>query len=136
MLIGHPEDVRRLSVYQYHFLDDLSFVRKPGEVFEESKQTDLDAYIDKVRQHFKDAGWEGDGQIGIIWLPPFVHLSMPVVSRTHGVLISGMSNNRTMARRGWLLTRLLISTGWVSKTRGGRQILTSERALCLLLASD
>jgi hypothetical protein len=72
MLIGHPEDVRRLSVYQYHFLDDLSFVRKPEEVFDESKQTDLDAYIDKVRQHFKDAGWEGDGQIGIIWLPPFV----------------------------------------------------------------
>jgi hypothetical protein len=72
MLIGHPDDARRLSVYQYQFLDDLSFVRKPEEVFDESKQTDLDAYIDKVRQHFKDAGWEGDGQIGIIWLPPFV----------------------------------------------------------------
>jgi hypothetical protein len=72
MLIGHPDDVRRLSVYQYHFLDDLSFVRKPEEVFDESKQSDLDAYIDKVRQHFKDAGWEGDGKIGIIWLPPFV----------------------------------------------------------------
>ena len=72
MLIGLPDDVRRLSVYQYHFLDDLSFVRKPEEVFDESKQTDLDAYIDRVRQHFKDAGWEGDGKIGIIWLPPFV----------------------------------------------------------------
>src|SRR5208337_3016374 len=72
MLIGHPDDVRRLSVYQYHFLDDLSFVRKPEEVFDESKQADLDAYIDGVRQHLKDAGWEGDGKIGIIWLPPFV----------------------------------------------------------------
>jgi hypothetical protein len=32
----------------------------------------VDALLDAVSALFKENGWEGDGNIGLIWLPPFV----------------------------------------------------------------
>jgi len=32
-----------------------------------------DDILSALRAKFKSAGWEGDGEIGLIWLPPFVH---------------------------------------------------------------
>jgi hypothetical protein len=36
-----PTDAKRLVVQRYHFLDDLSFVRNPADVFHDSEQSDL-----------------------------------------------------------------------------------------------
>lgn len=69
-----PSDIKTvpgMTVCQYHFLDDLSFVRRPQDVFD-LPASDLDEYVEAVKRRFKEAGWEGDGTIGIIWLPPFV----------------------------------------------------------------
>jgi hypothetical protein len=65
---------RGLYVYQYQFLDDLSFIQKPSEVsvFADMATADLDRLVSSVREQFSTAGWEGDGEIGVIWLPPFV----------------------------------------------------------------
>lgn len=55
-------------VYSYMFIDDLSFIQKP----EVLGFPDLNDTIEHVRARFLDAGWEGDGDIGVFWLPPFV----------------------------------------------------------------
>lgn len=59
-------------VYEYTFLDDLQFIRPPEEVFADYDYVRLKTVIEAVKKRFLDAGWEGDGDIGILWLPPFV----------------------------------------------------------------
>jgi hypothetical protein len=68
-----PEEIPNLHVYQYHHLDDLSFVRKPEDVFSDTlSPTDFNRLMEAVKERFLKAGWEGDGSFGIIWLPPFL----------------------------------------------------------------
>jgi len=59
-------------VYEYTFLDDLQFIKPPEEVFAYEDPIRRNVVIDTVKKRFLDAGWEGDGDIGILWLPPFV----------------------------------------------------------------
>ncbi len=71
-------------VYVYTFLDDLSFVRNPFEHFQYEDEYRIKDAIHLVSKKFKEHGWEGDGEIGIIWLPPFVDLG---VHDTYGTYI-------------------------------------------------
>lgn len=57
--------VKDMFVYEYTFLDDLSFIKPIEEYF----NTD---YKDALEELFKNNGWEGDGEIGVIWFPPFI----------------------------------------------------------------
>jgi hypothetical protein len=70
-------------IYSYCFLDDLTFIHKPTPVNEEWRNNspfpeidNLDEVIASVKQRFLKEGWEGDGEIGIIWLPPFVDIGI------------------------------------------------------------
>ncbi len=68
-------DVRQLSrffVYQYTFLDDDAFILDPFDYFIQESRESIEEFIQGVRQLFIRSGWEGDGDIGLIWLPPFV----------------------------------------------------------------
>jgi hypothetical protein len=67
-----PEIVRGYYIYTYTFLDDLSFIRSPEDVFEYEEPEKVEAFVQEVRKRFLESGWEGDGKIGIIWFPPFV----------------------------------------------------------------
>ena len=67
-----PKEVPGLYVYRYHHLDDLSFIRKPSDVFRELGPRELERLVEAVKTRFLVAGWEGDGNLGLIWLPPFV----------------------------------------------------------------
>lgn len=65
------DDVDDFYVYSFHHIDVHSFERLPWEV--------LDATSDQVRllTHqlealFRAHGWEGDGDVRLLWLPPFV----------------------------------------------------------------
>ena len=62
----------RMFVYQYTFLDDLSSIRNPYEHFSNEPKHIVDNLITKIGELFERNGWEGDGDIGLIWLPPFV----------------------------------------------------------------
>ena len=99
MHIGSPEHASKLNVYQYHFLDDLSFLRSPHEVFTESAKGEIDAYLAALRHRLTSAGWEGDGKFGIIWFPPFVDIG---IEDTWGIYVWHVkqSNNGT----SWLAT--------------------------------
>jgi hypothetical protein len=71
-----PQDAAGLHVYQYHHLDDLSFARKPEKVFANLKPAELKRLVDAVEQRFRTAGWEGDGKLEVLWLPPFVDVGV------------------------------------------------------------
>lgn len=59
-----------IRVEQYQFIDNLAHIIPPEQVFDDDERLSL---LAKVEEAFKDAGWEGDGDIGLIWLPPFAN---------------------------------------------------------------
>jgi hypothetical protein len=76
------EAIAKWYVYSFTFLDDLSFIRSPKEFFKDDcrvydsfDEPFTDTQIEEIISHVKDrileAGWEGDGELGVIWIPPF-----------------------------------------------------------------
>jgi hypothetical protein len=68
------KDVPDLYVYAYHYIDDRQFIRAPAQVdpllhFDHEEVVHL---VAAVGEHLKSHGWKGDGEIGLIWLPPFL----------------------------------------------------------------
>lgn len=63
------QHIKEMFVYEYHFLDDLTFI-KPIENHLDSENSKK--YIDALKELFSSYGWEGDGEIGVIWFPPFI----------------------------------------------------------------
>lgn len=75
-MLPEASAIQHYYVYEYTFLDDLSFIKAPAEVFLDSDPVQLDTTIEAVRSKFLQAHWEGDGDIGILWLPPFVSVGV------------------------------------------------------------
>lgn len=76
-MLPDPELVKGMYVYEFTFLDDLSFIATPKQYsnsrfFSNYTEEEVKAVVDAVREKFLASGWEGDGDIGVIWLPPFV----------------------------------------------------------------
>jgi hypothetical protein len=65
-----------LHVYHYQFIDSLNAIRRPEDVFADSGGTPLADRLERVKKAFSAAGWEGDGDIGVIWIPPFVDVGV------------------------------------------------------------
>ncbi|MFJ6024261.1 hypothetical protein ACIQC9_06660 [Brevundimonas sp. NPDC092305] len=95
MLFVDVTEVERYRVYQYQHLDDLNFLQSPDVFFahfEHFAPKNPEAWIAAVTDRFKRAGWEGDGDIQIMWLPPFI-LSGDTYGSYHWVV--KQSNNGT-----------------------------------------
>lgn len=58
-----------IRVETYQFIDNLQHIIPPKQIFEDSE---YELIAEKVCKAFYDAGWEGDGDLGLIWLPPFL----------------------------------------------------------------
>ena len=54
-------------VYQFHFVDCFEFLNFIASPKSEQYQYELK----EVKQAFLLAGWEGDGEIIFVWIPPF-----------------------------------------------------------------
>lgn len=61
--------IQDFYVYEYTFLDDLSYVQ-PIENYQNI--TGIKDYKNEFKKLFIEHGWEGDGELGVIWLPPFI----------------------------------------------------------------
>ncbi|CAN5483632.1 hypothetical protein BH11PLA2_BH11PLA2_34020 [soil metagenome] len=62
-----PSAMDSFPVYAFEWIDNLHFILPPERFI-----PDPTAYIEAARIAFQKAGWEGEGDIGIMWLPPFV----------------------------------------------------------------
>lgn len=80
--IDSPAQIRRYHVYQYHHLDELRFMPLATEVLQAAPNAN--EILATVREVFEQAGWEGDGDLQMMWLPPFVGAG---IEDTHGAFI-------------------------------------------------
>ncbi|WP_140873866.1 hypothetical protein [Myxococcus xanthus] len=63
--------------YHYEHLDDLSFLRTPSEVFREhGYEENLSPWLQSISELLKKVGWEGDGELRLLWLPPFADIGI------------------------------------------------------------
>ena len=72
-----------LYIYQYQFIDDLSFVRTPVQVFPSETPEELRRVTQTIRSQLLEAGWEGDGELGVLWLAPFVDVGIEDTNGTY-----------------------------------------------------
>ena len=87
-----PEEVREFHVYTYHFIDDGKFIPRAKEVL--ASYPNGNKYIKEAEVLLKNHGWEGDGDMGLIWFPPFIGVG---VEDTYGFVCFHVkqSNNGT-----------------------------------------
>jgi hypothetical protein len=74
MVTTNMKNEKELYVLTYEHIDSYDFIKKPEDVY--SSKSKLRSDLKYVRQKFLDAGWEGDGEIGLIWIPPFLDQSI------------------------------------------------------------
>lgn len=63
-----PEALGSFHTYIFEWVDNLHFLGSPAEFI----GSDVEAYLSIARDRFSEMGWEGDGEIRLLWLPPFV----------------------------------------------------------------
>jgi hypothetical protein len=63
-----PDTLRACDARIYEWIDDLWFTRSPEEFLPHNATE----YVEIARERFLEAGWEGDGDIRLMWIPPFV----------------------------------------------------------------
>ncbi|CEN38343.1 hypothetical protein [Capnocytophaga cynodegmi] len=61
-----PEEVRNFRIESYEYIDNLHFLVSPSEFLE-----DAESYVSVVKELFLEAGWAGDGEVKLLWIPPF-----------------------------------------------------------------
>ena len=82
-----PETLRTFSVQAYQWIDNLNFTINPEGCLKNAEE-----YIRIAREIFLDAGWDGDGKIELMWIPPFM-LRRSLTGNLQQELLSGMLNN-------------------------------------------
>ncbi|AQR69632.1 hypothetical protein BZG29_15815 [Janthinobacterium sp. LM6] len=86
-----PEKMRAFHAYGYEHIDCRQFALAPEAVLGMREQAL--PYIDEASRHFYALGWQGDGEVELLWLPPFVFpLSMRVP--TQGIVIWHVKQER------------------------------------------
>ena len=67
-IISYPaEDLEDFHLYVYEWIDNLNVTLKPMDCSDHYRE-----YEDIASKRFLDAGWHGDGTIGLMWIPPFI----------------------------------------------------------------
>lgn len=62
-----PDELKKFVVSTHEWIDNLNFTFKPDHFLSNAKE-----YITVAEELFKNAGWDGDGEITLIWVPPFM----------------------------------------------------------------
>lgn len=68
--LHNPAAVDDFYVYSYHHVDELAHMPRAEEVL-----GNVDGFaeaFERIKERLKVAGWEGDGEIRLMWIPPFV----------------------------------------------------------------
>lgn len=68
--LKNPAIIGNFHVYQYHYIDCVDYMLLASDVL--AKVANKDQVIKAVEKCLKTAGWEGDGELRLMWLPPFL----------------------------------------------------------------
>ena len=77
-----PETLRTFEVMAYEWIDNLCFTIDPKECLSNSDQ-----YVKTAKELFLQEGWDGDGDIELIWIPPFMFEGARTDEFTAGVTV-------------------------------------------------
>jgi hypothetical protein len=78
--VRNPAIIEDFDVYTYEHIDVLEYMPLAAGVL--AGIPNAEEVLEAVRRRFRKAGWEGDGDIRIMWFPPFVGAG---VEDTYGV---------------------------------------------------
>jgi hypothetical protein len=65
-----PSVVDDYLVYQYHHIDTLAYMLDAETILKQHASGG--ALIKRIKSHLRNNGWEGDGVLQLLWLPPFI----------------------------------------------------------------
>jgi hypothetical protein len=92
-----PAALKTFKVIMYEWIDNLNFTIRPEECL-----TNAEEYIKIAEEIFLEAGWAGDGQIELMWIPPFMFEGVRTKEFTVGVTIWHVKQREDGF--SWLLT--------------------------------
>ena len=82
MISYPPSKLDSFELIAYEWIDDLRFTRNPKDFIDRP-----DDYIQIVKARFLKAGWHGDGNIELVWIPPFMFKGAKTEEFTRGVIV-------------------------------------------------
>ncbi len=68
--LDNPAAIDEFWSYRYEHIDELSYMPRAEDML--GKLGEFDTVLKKVKERFRLEGWEGDGVIRLMWLPPFI----------------------------------------------------------------
>lgn len=77
-----PEKLRSFFRNSYEWIDNLDFSLDPLVYI-----ANAEAYLQVARELFVEMGWAGDGEIRLMWIPPFMLDGIHTQRFTRGVII-------------------------------------------------
>jgi len=77
-----PEALRDYDLFAYEWIDNLCFTIDPGECLDNSEE-----YIAIAKERFLEDGWDGDGAVELMWIPPFMFDGVKTDEFTVGVAV-------------------------------------------------
>lgn len=77
-----PSKLNSFELIWYEWIDNLNFTLNPNDHLDNSEE-----YIEVARQRFLSNGWEGDGNIELMWIPPFMFKGVRTEEFTNGVIV-------------------------------------------------
>jgi TIR domain len=80
--LARPNVIANYFVYSYQHLDALDFMPPAVNVLPPGRSRDQ--ILSQLRLRLRKAGWEGDGEIQVLWLPPFLGAG---VEDTYGLCV-------------------------------------------------
>ncbi|MEP6895143.1 MAG: toll/interleukin-1 receptor domain-containing protein [Chloroflexota bacterium] len=86
--VSNPYVIDNYHVYAYEHIDMLEFMPLAARVLQGSKNAPK--IFETVKRRFRKAGWEGDGEIRLLWIPPFIGAG---VQDTYGVTVWFVKQN-------------------------------------------
>lgn len=83
-----PEYLYELEVMSYEWIDNLNFTLKPGDCVKH-----VDEYVSIASKRFLEAGWDGEGEIELMWIPPFMVPKEKQQPDTNGIIVWHVKQN-------------------------------------------
>lgn len=74
-----------VTVFTYQHIDDPEMFNNAKEYFHVEADENPE-FLLKVEKAFKENGWEGDGELGVVWIPPFF-ASSKLLGNSYGAII-------------------------------------------------
>ncbi len=82
-VITYPaETLKSFDILAYEWIDNLNFTLNPKDCIDRPEE-----YISIAKEMFLEDGWDGDGEIELMWIPPFMFDPSKLDDNTKGVTV-------------------------------------------------